>query len=254
MDLVPDELRVTISRWAEQTREERILLAKQLRACGLSLGEVAALIPMSKPTLSVWCRDVDLTEDQRAAIRRRTGSQRGVPRDTQWRRRVEVASIRSDATAAAPELMAVPAFVGGLALYWAEGSKAKKDLAMANTDPRLLNVFIAWVREFLDPGADFVLALHLHEGNDQVSARSFWSTELTLDRSRYTKTYIKPAGTGHRKNHLLHGVCRVRVCRSGDAWHRVMAWIDCYAAESMRRAVATLPRGSLAQLGRAPDS
>ena len=254
MDPVPDELRGVIARWADLARAERIATARQLRAAGLSLGEIEHLLPVSKSTVSVWCRGIVLTGAQRAGIQQRRGPQKGVPRDTQWRRRVEVAAIRQEAEAAAPGLMAIPEFVGGLALYWAEGSKAAKELAVANTDPRLLNVFVAWVREFLDPDADFVLALHLHEGNDPAVAKQYWSGELLLDRARYTKSHLKPRGTGHRKNHLPHGVCRVRVCRSGDSWHRVMAWIDAYAEESKRRALASLPGGSLAQLGRATDS
>lgn len=43
---------------------------------------------------------------------------------------------------------------------------------------------------------------------------------------RFTKSFIKPAGTGHRKNHLPHGVCRACMRRSADAWHRTMGWID----------------------------
>jgi len=51
-----------------------------------------------------------------------------------------------------------------------------------------------------------------------------------LDRSAYdddfTKTYIKPDGTGHRKNHLPYGVCTLTKRRSADAHIMTMMWIE----------------------------
>jgi hypothetical protein len=74
-----------------------------------------------------------------------------------------------------------------------------------------------------------VLSLHLHHGNDEQLARQWWTENLRLDRPDFTKTYIKPPGTGHRKNRLRHGICRAGVRRSTDAWHRTIAWIGVVA-------------------------
>jgi hypothetical protein len=86
----------------------------------------------------------------------------------------------------------------------------------------------------MDPAAEFNLGLHLHEGNDEPAAKQYWSNALNLDSPHFGKTYIKPVGTGHRKNQLPHGVCRVRMLRASDYWHRVMVWID-VVAESFGR-------------------
>ena len=118
-----------------------------------------------------------------------------------------------------------PLFAAGIALYWAEGAKTSNDLAMTNTDPALLRLFIRWVRAYLEPDAEFRLSLHLHRGNDERAGMEFWRRELALPMARFTKTFIKPKGTGHRRNRLEHGVCRVRVCRSTDHWHTTMEWI-----------------------------
>ena len=83
-----------------------------------------------------------------------------------------------------------------------------------------------WVRRFLEPSPEFVLSLHLHAINNKAAAKQHWREALELPEARFTKTYLKPAGTGHRKNTLPHGVCRVRVCRSTDAFVTVMVWID----------------------------
>ena len=114
-------------------------------------------------------------------------------------------------------------------MYWAEGAKTYPSLNMVNTDARVLRLFIAWVRRFIEPNAEFGLALHLHEGNVDEDARAWWTEALDLPGAMFTKTFIKPAGTGHRKNRWLHGVCRVKMRRSADAYHMTMTWIECLA-------------------------
>jgi hypothetical protein len=53
-----------------------------------------------------------------------------------------------------------------------------------------------------------------------------WAMQSGLRNPRFHKTFIKPDGTGHRKNHLPYGVCLVRMDRSANAFHRTLAWIQ----------------------------
>jgi hypothetical protein len=146
--------------------------------------------------------------------------------NTQWRRRGEIATIEEAAHSEASDRISDPLCLAGVTLYWAEGSKTKRSLEMVNTDPHVLRVFIAWARRHHDGDAEFVMSLHLHEGNDEAMAHLRWEGELEMPEHKWAKTYIKPRGTGHRKNHLPWGVCRVRVKRSADAFVRTTAWID----------------------------
>jgi len=125
------------AEWDELHRWERSELGKDLRRLGLTYGEIRELIPVPKGTLSYWCREIDLTQDQIKAIRARTGpdSRMGIPVDTQWRRREEVERIREEARRFAEAHLDDPLFVGGVVLYWAEGSKTRNDLALSNADP-----------------------------------------------------------------------------------------------------------------------
>jgi hypothetical protein len=115
-------------------------------------------------------------------------------------------------------------------LYWGEGSKTTRRLDLANADPRALRLFMAWARRYLDGEATFAAALNLHANNDEPAARSFWQEQLGLRPVDFTKSYVKPEGTGHRKNHLSHGVCRVRLRRGTDAFLKTMSWVDYLAA------------------------
>lgn len=223
--LVPRQLKLRIEQWSTLSRWERSELGRDLRRLGLSYGEIGRLIDVKKSTLATWCRDIVLTEAQARAITERTGSRAGIPVDTNWRRRQEIEQIRKRAAAEAETLTADPAWVAGVVLYWAEGSKTRNHLGVSNSDPVAHRLFIDWVRRFLNESAEFTLQLHLHEGNDEAAAKSYWRTALELPDAGFHRTFIKPKGTGHRKNHLPHGVCRVTVRRAADDWNRAMAWI-----------------------------
>jgi hypothetical protein len=97
---IPDELRERAGRWSELKRWERREVGQELRRLGLSYNEIARIIPVSKGTLSGWCRDLELPFDLRqrlALIRPKLDSQIALGR----RRRDEAlerkAAIRSAA-------------------------------------------------------------------------------------------------------------------------------------------------------------
>jgi hypothetical protein len=239
---VPEQLLRQAGEWDELHRWERRELGKALRRLGLTYSEIRLIIPVPKGTLSNWCQELKLTKKQIEAIRARVPSQKGIPKDSQWRRRLEIERIRSEAERFAIEHCDDAFFVAGVVLYWAEGSKWRNDFAVANTDPAALRLFVAWVRSYLNRQAEFRLSLHLHHGNSERLAKSYWRFELGLPNAKFTKTYIKPRGTGHRKNRVVAGVCRVRVLRCADNWNRVMAWIE-VVGDHMGSDVATLAPG-----------
>ena len=229
---VPRELLVRADEWEELHRWERSELGKALRRLGLTYGEIREVVPVPKSTLSNWCKEIRLTADQIDAIRNRSspGSRIGIPVDTQWRRHRVIEQIRVDARAFAERHADDAFFIAGVALYWGEGAKTNSDLSLANADPRALRLFIDWVRAFHDPSAEFVLKINLHADNDEPAARAYWAEETGLANADFYRTFLKPKGTGHRKNHLPHGVCQVRVRRCADHWHRTMTWVDALAS------------------------
>jgi hypothetical protein len=223
---IPSSLTARVAEWDRLSRWERSEVGRDLRRLGLSYGEIREQIDVKKSTLATWCRDIALTENQKQEILARTGSRASLPVDTNWRRRLEVEAIRQEASHEAEFLLSDPRWVAGVVLYWCEGAKTRNHLAVANSDPAALRLFVAWIRRYVNEGAEFVLRLHLHEGNDDMASRQWWLNELDLTGTRFHKTFVKPAGTGHRKNHLRYGVCTAKVVRPSNSWHRITTWID----------------------------
>jgi hypothetical protein len=183
------------------------------------------LIPVKKSTLATWCREVELTEEQIAALKLRRPPIPGVPRDTQRKRRREIELIRAQAALKAIHLLQEPLWTAGVSLYWGEGFKTQSTLGMANADPHALRLFIRWADAYLPPLNGYRARLNLHADNDEEAARQWWSEQIDLPLGDFTKTFIKPDGTGHRKNYLPYGVCLVSKRRSADAFHTAMAWV-----------------------------
>ena len=75
--------------------------------------------------------------------------------------------------------------VGGLLLYWAEGNKRGSSLAIGNLDPRMLRLFLAFLREvcFVDERR-ISLFVRVHKQFSCSAARRFWSCQLGLPLAR----------------------------------------------------------------------
>jgi hypothetical protein len=227
----PPEVLEAASRWAQLTRWERAELGRGLRLMGWTYSEIMAVLPVVKGTLAGWCKEIRLTDQQIDAIKARVPTQKGVPRDTNRKRRLEISQIREQARAEMPQLLDEPLWIAGTVLYWGEGFKAQQQVGMSNSDPAALRLFIRWVRTYVKDDAEFVCKLNLHYNNDEPAARHAWAEMLGMADIRFYRTFIKPEGTGHRKNHLAHGVCQVSMRRSGDSWHRIAEWIDALKGE-----------------------
>jgi hypothetical protein len=220
------DLRDRIEVWDLLSRWERSELGRDLRRSGLSYGEIMDLIPVKKSTLATWCREVRLTNQQIDALKVRRPPFPGIPRNTQRKRHREIEMIKAQASLEAIHLQDDPFWAMGVTLYWAEGCKTNRRLEMAHSEPEALRLYMDWIRRFLDPDATFAAALNLHFDNDEPRARRFWSAELGIPLQDFTKTFVKPEGTGHRKNHLAYGVCRVTMRKSTNAFVTTLTWID----------------------------
>jgi hypothetical protein len=214
-----------VGNWERLSRWERSELGRDLRRAGLSYGEIMDLIPVKKSTLATWCREVELTADQIGAIRARRAPQPGIPRNTNRKRRRIVELIKTQATLEAEHLIGDPIWVAGTVLYWGEGFTTQNRLGMANSDSHALRLFMRWCEAFHRPLTGFSAKVNLHADNDELAARRWWSAELGIPLADFHKSFVKPDGTGHRKNHLERGVCMVTKRKSADAFHITMVWI-----------------------------
>lgn len=127
--------------------------------------------------MSLWTRDVPFTPDmERTLDRRRRARQRSAPNKLQRRKQKEIDRLLAEGTERIGRLSEREFLVTGAALYAGEGSKRDGAVALANTDPRFIAFFCAWLRHFFDIDESRLrVALYLHQGLDLDAAIGYWA-------------------------------------------------------------------------------
>lgn len=149
--------------------------ARDLRADGWTMPEIAAELGVSRSSVSLWTRSVEFTPRRPP----RSGYTKREPNALERRKADEIDRLLVEGRARIGVLSERDLLIAGAALYAGEGSKTPGELRFANSDPRMILLFLRWLRTFFDVDeARLRLRLYLHDGLDIDAANAFWS-ELT---------------------------------------------------------------------------
>jgi len=123
--------------------------AQELRKQGLSYREILTHIYVSKSTISLWCKDIEITEEQKLRLlnKKQFGQRKGslVAADNKRRARIErTLRIKEEARKTVGELNNRDKFFTGIALYAAEGNKSDGKAGFSNADPKLIRFMMDW--------------------------------------------------------------------------------------------------------------
>jgi len=199
--------------------------AKELRKKGFSYSEIVEQVPVSKSTISIWCKNIELTKKQIARLGSLYDTQFRGAKANQLKRKKEIEIIKKNAKKEIKHLNNYEIKMIGAALYWAEGSKVKSS-SFTNSDPLLIKFMMKWYRDICKvPENKIKPYLHLHTGLDEKKARKYWSRIINIPTNRFGSTFFKKEGTGHRKNKLYNGTLRIQV-NSEDLRHKILAWVE----------------------------
>lgn len=215
--------------------------AQKLRKQGLSYREILQTISVSKSTISLWCRDIKLTNKQtlRLLNNKQFGQKKGslVAAENKRNARIERTKIiKALAKKDVGRIINRDKFMAGIALYAAEGTKRDGKAAFANSDPKLIKFMMDWFMTFAKvPMEKMRGAIWLHEGLSEINAKKFWSNLTGIPKNQFHKTYvaqIKSESNKIRKNVHQHGVLAIKF--SDSAIHRkIMGWIYALFGDKM---------------------
>lgn len=208
--------------------------AQELRKQGLSYKEILIKIHVSKSTISLWCRDIPLTEEQKNKLlnKKQFGQRKGslIAAENKRRDRIErTVRIKQEAKKTVGQINIRDKFLTGIALYAAEGNKSDGKAGFSNADPKLIKFMMYWFLTFAKvPIGKMRGAIWLHEGLSEKKSKKFWSNLINLPLDQFNKTYIAKAKINSkkiRKNIHQYGIFQVRF--SDSAIHRkIMGWIS----------------------------
>jgi transcriptional regulator with XRE-family HTH domain len=203
-----------------KTRER--LQARKLRAeRGFSIKQIAKLLEVSTSSVSLWVRDIKLTEEQHAVLRQRSAIYDGQLLGravSSGRRRAERRAYQEDGRTLARRGDMRHAM--GCMLYWAEGARNRNSVRFSNSDPEMIRTFVNFLRAYF-PLADEHIRLTCHLFADHVERKreieDFWLDVAQLPRSSLCQSIVNvysKYSAKKRRNKLPYGTCRVAVSRT----------------------------------------
>ncbi len=192
--------------------------ARELRQKGISILEIAKQLNVSKASVSVWVRDVELSEQDRKRLSKGGRSVESIERrrvsriaNTQGRYR----TIRDAAKLEIPTLSRQELLILGTALYWGEGSKKSKGMvSISNSDPTVIKIMMRFFDEIYDIPLIRVKAhVHTFSHLNVKDAENYWSKVSGIPLSQFYKTYSKPSiASKNKKDSLPYGTLAIYIC------------------------------------------
>jgi hypothetical protein len=209
--------------------------AVAMREEGRSYREIQAQVGVSKSTLSLWLRDVPLTEEQQRALDLRgpsaTRASAEAARANATRRR---STVQSQAKAQITHLSESELFVAGVVAYWAEGSKNKpwrhgQGTIFINSDPGLVQLFLRWLALLGIEPDQLRFRLMIHESADITGSLRHWSRVVGAPSESFGKTQLKthnPKTVRRNVGDDYHGCLAIYVRRSADLTLQIAGWCE----------------------------
>jgi hypothetical protein len=184
----------------------------------MALRAIAEQLGVSKSSVSLWVRGIELTAEQNATLL----AQNPVRNGQLLGMRVYSDRCRQQRLAAQEHGRELarsrdPEFLAGCMLYWAEGSKTRNAAQLVNADPDLVETFLRFLRSCYavpDQRVAFSVNCFLGNGLSVDDIQVWWLERLGLPASCLRKAVVnRPSSASKgRKGHVLpYGTARITV-------------------------------------------
>ena len=206
-------------------------LAINLRKQGWSMNEIKSKIGVSKSSVSLWVRNIQLTDSQKKEL-----SQKGLTKESIEKRRTtrlgrENARRQIIVDNAKKEIFGLSdqeLKLIGIALYLGEGGKANRgSVQLSNGDPRIIKLMMKFFKRVCKvPKEKFRAHIHIHPHLDIKKAENYWSSISGIPLKQFYKTYSKPNKSSQsKKNSLPFGTFDIYV-HSTELFLKIKGWIE----------------------------
>jgi hypothetical protein len=192
-------------------------LAREMRGEGASVKTIAARLGVSISSVSVWTRDVELTPDQREALRRANPiNWRQHPWNETQRQQACEKRLAAQEHGRAAARRSDRLHQLGCMLYWAEGSKRRNQVVFTNSDADMMSLFLRFLRGcygVADERMRLSFGCYLNNGLSLNDIEQWWLSRLGLSESCLrTSAVNRPSRASHfKRNTLPYGTARLVV-------------------------------------------
>lgn len=210
--------------------------ALEWRKNGKSISDIATELSVSKSTVSVWCRNVALSEKAIASIAKSGNAKATIAlmRYSEEKRSQRQLAERGSAKKGAYRLGLLSdrdVYCIGLGLYWGEGYKTgSQEFGFTNSDPRMVLFYMRWLKVvFCIKKEDTILRISINQTHKHriKEVEAYWSKLLSIPHSQFTKTsLIKSISKKIYKNEQVHmGTLRIKVRKGTNLRREILGAI-----------------------------
>lgn len=123
----------------------------------------------------------------------------------------------------------------GLGLWVGEGSKTTEQIRLANSDPKVVTLWVRWLQEICGVKEENIfLTLHIYEDVDETECKQYWREIIGLHSVRFGKTQVDSRKNKSltKKGSLPYGTVHVSVRSLGDSqkgvqlYRRFKGWVS----------------------------
>lgn len=179
-----------------------------MRKQGKSINQIVKEANLTKSSVSLWVRDIVLTDTQKKKLSEKGRSVESVEkrrtsrlRNEQKKRQIVIDKAKEDFTDISLEQLKL---IGAM-LYWGEGGKTDHwSVRMANSDPSIIRVMMKFFREVCKvPEDKFRAHIHTFENANVGETEKYWSKVSGIPQKQFYKTYRKPSIASLQKRKTL---------------------------------------------------
>ena len=193
--------------------------AIHLRKKGKTYSEIRKELNISKSTLSEWLSKLPLTSEQIKDLEKSKKNNRvlGIEKirlTKQKKREARIKATYENQKAYWGKLSKRELEIAGIFLYWGEGAKKMNGpISLNNTDPQVLKFTLYWMTNGLEiPKEKIKVFLHLYNDMEIQKEIKYWSEELNMPFSQFSKPYIKKSTRANLTHKGFgHGTCGLLV-------------------------------------------
>lgn len=210
--------------------------AQKLRKQGQSIKEIAKRLNVSKSTVSIWCRDIQLTKEQIARLdaRQTKGAYKGRLKGAKIQRErylEKVEKLKNQGIKTINKLNRRDLLIAGIALYWGEGDRKDNMARLGNSDPKMIKFMLNWFKKIWKIDKN---RIKLHIGINQIHKKrieeveKYWSKTTGIPRKQFGKTVlIKAKNKKIYENFNTHyGTLSIRIRKSSTLKYQIDGMLE----------------------------
>ena len=188
-----------------------------MRRRGLTYTYIERALKIPRSTLDYWLNGLSLSDKARLKIK--AAKQRALIDSrklaTQWHKDQKQVRIQEakrlvletyknfEITRESQELLL------GM-LYLGEGFKNRASIALGNSDPKILGMFVGIIRRvYKIDEKKFRCFLYLRADQDEQKEKKYWANKLRIPRGQFRKSQFDMRTVGRKTREGYHGVCAV---------------------------------------------